>query len=335
MHACAIACGHTLMGSLSSARTSSITSDEMRIERVKVVVQEIRNKWEFIRRPSCPAGPGRPRRDQADRRKLRKSGDWAGSDASSNRSDDLQRTVKESSGDSAGGTRKLKRHRSHDREKAASCTGMAKLLRACHSVQSHERLLWQGAQGERSAFQRVLSGSNACLGGSSPEYTDRAVKRLCAPLVMDASCDALARGSCGGGHFLKSSMQLDKSTMHAVICSINTLQSLQHLSHPLIGIQSESGASNMPLSQGQAITSSVSQLLVPQPLLRCTQVSLEPRLLSWSPEASAMQSQAEQTFGSLLLNDKLPFLAASLAHSSRAAKNRESHWLCRLANASI
>lgn len=46
-------CEHTLR---------SIACSEEFIERVKAVVQEYHDKWERVRRPSRPAGPGRPRR---------------------------------------------------------------------------------------------------------------------------------------------------------------------------------------------------------------------------------------------------------------------------------
>ena len=40
----------------------SISCDNEQIERVKAAVQEYRERWEMVRRPSRPAGPGRPRR---------------------------------------------------------------------------------------------------------------------------------------------------------------------------------------------------------------------------------------------------------------------------------
>jgi hypothetical protein len=40
----------------------SISCDDEQIERVKKVVQEYQQKWEIVRRPTRPAGPGRPRR---------------------------------------------------------------------------------------------------------------------------------------------------------------------------------------------------------------------------------------------------------------------------------
>jgi hypothetical protein len=49
-----------------SCMSNSIACDEARLERIKAVVQEFRNKWEEVRRPSCPAGPGRPRRPKKE-----------------------------------------------------------------------------------------------------------------------------------------------------------------------------------------------------------------------------------------------------------------------------
>ena len=40
----------------------SISCDDEQIKRVKKAVQEYRERWETVRRPSRPAGPGRPRR---------------------------------------------------------------------------------------------------------------------------------------------------------------------------------------------------------------------------------------------------------------------------------
>jgi len=40
----------------------SISCDDKQIERVKKVVQEYQQTWEMVRRPTRPAGPGRPRR---------------------------------------------------------------------------------------------------------------------------------------------------------------------------------------------------------------------------------------------------------------------------------
>jgi hypothetical protein len=44
----------------------SISCDGEQIERVKKAVQEYQQKWEIVRRPSRPAGPGRPRRAYVD-----------------------------------------------------------------------------------------------------------------------------------------------------------------------------------------------------------------------------------------------------------------------------
>ena len=56
---------HVLMR-VCSCMSNSIACDEARLERIKAVVQEFRNKWEAVRRPSCPAGPGRPRRPKTE-----------------------------------------------------------------------------------------------------------------------------------------------------------------------------------------------------------------------------------------------------------------------------
>jgi hypothetical protein len=56
----------------------SISCDEEHIQRIKSVVQEYRNRWEKVRRPSRPAGPGRPRRIDCDMDDAEKLGDGQG-----------------------------------------------------------------------------------------------------------------------------------------------------------------------------------------------------------------------------------------------------------------
>ena len=66
------------------AALRSLSCDDEKIEQAKQLVQEFRDKWERVRRPSRPAGPGRPRRVDGDADSCGRCSDGEGIDVSPN-----------------------------------------------------------------------------------------------------------------------------------------------------------------------------------------------------------------------------------------------------------
>jgi hypothetical protein len=307
---------HVLMRDCS-CMSNSIACDEARLERIKAVVQEFRNKWEEVRRPSCPAGPGRPRRPKTEYGT--DSDTWTSSAAACAGTFSEQRSSICKSRNSSSHTRAAKGAKKGANNSKRTNSDTSGDEESTHST------------GSQSQGQRQRQRQRAMCGNSPDDADEAPAKRMCtsdvgAPHGHGGGTGGAATVAHTGCILVAGNGSLTAAGMHGSLCSLIPPPLLTSPPSPLHWREEWQGSAGRVCSGGGGGGAGGPALH------QLHELQLEP--LSSSPYATVQQLIAAQNLAAL----KTYGISKVAAHSSKVVPpvlqlEQPRHLVCAAAHA--